>query len=252
MEKCRIVQDLIPIYRDGLTNEQTSVFVEQHTASCPKCRTLLEKMSESVGVADGIKKAEFQEPSREYALQHYVKVQSVVLLCMLLLVIAAVLCYFSLDIGISLRGLNICYTIEQTVSDITEQDTKLLLAKDADNNLVLVRANKNAIGVWTTHIIDTSKGESVPIVSASWYNQMGMHFFDPYENTYAINWNHVYCGNNATRIVKFRDGQIPENVTVRIEQQRSMYIVHVISYADPAVTNNFDVLSILRQNGCIS
>lgn len=42
--RCEIVQDLLPSYVDGLTNEVTNEAIEEHVAECENCRTSLEAM----------------------------------------------------------------------------------------------------------------------------------------------------------------------------------------------------------------
>jgi len=43
MNECKIVEDLIPLYAEDLTNEEASEFVKKHVASCDRCRKLLER-----------------------------------------------------------------------------------------------------------------------------------------------------------------------------------------------------------------
>jgi len=43
---CRIVQDLLPSYVDGLTCEYTSEAVRRHVETCPACAELLRRMEE--------------------------------------------------------------------------------------------------------------------------------------------------------------------------------------------------------------
>jgi len=37
---CAVVEDLLPLYQEGLVSENTRAFVEGHLASCPHCRRL--------------------------------------------------------------------------------------------------------------------------------------------------------------------------------------------------------------------
>ena len=52
MNECRIVEDLIPLYAEGLTNEEASEFVKNHVASCDRCRKLLERCQITVPVPE--------------------------------------------------------------------------------------------------------------------------------------------------------------------------------------------------------
>lgn len=41
---CNIIRDLLPSYIDGLTNEETNQYVEEHIKECNECKTVLENM----------------------------------------------------------------------------------------------------------------------------------------------------------------------------------------------------------------
>ena len=41
---CGIIRDLLPLYIDGLTSEETNKLIEEHLASCPECRAAYEAM----------------------------------------------------------------------------------------------------------------------------------------------------------------------------------------------------------------
>jgi hypothetical protein len=52
MNECRIVEDLIPLYAESLTNEEASEFVKNHVANCDRCRKLLERCQITVPVPE--------------------------------------------------------------------------------------------------------------------------------------------------------------------------------------------------------
>lgn len=41
---CNIIQDLLPLYLDGLASEDSIAFVDEHLEGCPSCRACLERM----------------------------------------------------------------------------------------------------------------------------------------------------------------------------------------------------------------
>lgn len=49
---CKLVQDLLPNYIDGLTNEETNKFIEEHLNTCEECRKMLENMQKEIDVTD--------------------------------------------------------------------------------------------------------------------------------------------------------------------------------------------------------
>ncbi|MDO5715769.1 MAG: zf-HC2 domain-containing protein [Tissierellia bacterium] len=46
--KCKIVQDLLPLYVDGVVHEKTKEFIEKHLKECNDCKQLLKDMTEEV------------------------------------------------------------------------------------------------------------------------------------------------------------------------------------------------------------
>lgn len=45
---CKIVQDLLPNYIEGLTNEETNQFIEEHLNECTDCKKMFENMKKDV------------------------------------------------------------------------------------------------------------------------------------------------------------------------------------------------------------
>ena len=46
--ECSVVQDLLPLYAEKMTSEDTNAFIEEHLASCEKCSHMLEELQEDV------------------------------------------------------------------------------------------------------------------------------------------------------------------------------------------------------------
>jgi len=44
---CEIITDLLPLYHDAVCNESSKKLVEEHTAECEKCRTMLKEMKDN-------------------------------------------------------------------------------------------------------------------------------------------------------------------------------------------------------------
>lgn len=50
IKSCKIVQDLLPNYIDGLTNTETNLFMKEHLSECSKCRQIFENMKQDLVV----------------------------------------------------------------------------------------------------------------------------------------------------------------------------------------------------------
>ena len=49
-KECKIVQDLLPNYMEGLTSEETNQYIQTHVAQCDDCSTALAGMKEKISV----------------------------------------------------------------------------------------------------------------------------------------------------------------------------------------------------------
>lgn len=48
MKNCNVIQDLIPLYAEGLTNEDSTALVEQHLTECSECQSYYEMIKQDV------------------------------------------------------------------------------------------------------------------------------------------------------------------------------------------------------------
>lgn len=48
---CRLIEDVLPLYHDGVCSKETREFVEEHVKECFECRMLLKKMESGVELA---------------------------------------------------------------------------------------------------------------------------------------------------------------------------------------------------------
>lgn len=87
---CKVIEDLMPLYADGICSEDTKTVVEHHTAECPECRKKLADMT-----AELEKKAEPTSPKEnpfKKVRRHYTKLIVVTLcICAAVMIPAAVL-----------------------------------------------------------------------------------------------------------------------------------------------------------------
>ena len=45
--ECKIIQDILPLYEEGMVSEDTAAFVESHLKKCSQCRAEFEKIHAS-------------------------------------------------------------------------------------------------------------------------------------------------------------------------------------------------------------
>lgn len=51
-KECKIVQDLLPNYIDGLLNNESKEYVEKHLEECKECTNILTNMKENIKTND--------------------------------------------------------------------------------------------------------------------------------------------------------------------------------------------------------
>lgn len=65
-KQCKIIEDLLPLYHDGVCSEESKQLIEEHLSKCEECRNLLSKIDgelvspakdEDVKMLEGISKA---------------------------------------------------------------------------------------------------------------------------------------------------------------------------------------------------
>lgn len=59
IDKCEIIQDLLPLYVDSACSTSSTSMIEEHLVNCPKCKSLYEKLCSDSG--EEILKAEMTE-----------------------------------------------------------------------------------------------------------------------------------------------------------------------------------------------
>ena len=63
--ECKIIQDLLPHYAEGLTSEQTNQYINEHLKECLECKKIFENMK---------KKLEFDGEKRDGREVKYIKI----------------------------------------------------------------------------------------------------------------------------------------------------------------------------------
>ncbi len=87
---CKVIEDLMPLYADGICSEDTKTVVEHHTAECPECRKKLADMTAELG-NKGEKQSPQENPFKKVR-RHYAKLVIVTLcICAAVMIPSAVL-----------------------------------------------------------------------------------------------------------------------------------------------------------------
>lgn len=79
--ECKIVNDLLPMYIDNLTSEDTNKFIEEHLKSCKECKEVFNNMNV------GIDMEEIEEQTNINELKKYKRNQKIKLIAVVLVVV---------------------------------------------------------------------------------------------------------------------------------------------------------------------
>lgn len=80
---CNVIEDLLPLYADGICSEDTRTIIEHHIALCPECREKLEAMTAKLETSE--KKAKIDNPFKKVK-NHYLRLATVTLLVCALII----------------------------------------------------------------------------------------------------------------------------------------------------------------------
>ena len=86
---CNVIEDLLPLYADGICSEDSKTIIEHHTAVCAECRAKLDAMTVSLE-----KNEEPPKPENPFkkTRSHYVRLIVITLCIAALIVVPSVIC----------------------------------------------------------------------------------------------------------------------------------------------------------------
>lgn len=143
------------------------------------------------------------------------------------------------------------YTIEHSF-DSNKNEFKIIQTVTKDDKLSLINLYRNQFGFWKISDANTTESNDPGFISIGWIQSSGAKRFLPAENAqFEKEWHMVYSGNNALKLIEFKSGQIPANVTISIQQAGALYWLHLITFAEPDILNSIDVKALLQENHCI-
>ena len=83
---CKIIEDLLPLYADGICSEDSRDIIGQHIAMCPDCREKLDAMTAKL--EKNVKETEIKNPFKKVRF-HYMKLAAATLLICALIIAPA-------------------------------------------------------------------------------------------------------------------------------------------------------------------
>lgn len=200
---CRIIQDLLPLYVDGLTSNYSNQIVEAHLKECPDCAQMLKYMQEPDDiVAPQKKEVDFMRKIRSHLFK-WKALASTILIFLLLFAILGYILYgrmtpkiFSEVFGVNSRDIYSCqimdWSFESAGKRLTVEAFDLMsMMKIADYYYEGVKDKYMYGNLYEIRIYDD---EGIPRA----------HFWISDEN-YVYTENSTYSIRNNTEIIEYLD-----------------------------------------------
>ena len=91
---CKIIEDLLPLYIEGLTNEESTLFIEDHLSSCDKCSNVFDGMKDDLIIKSPITSNQIIENKALSVTKIISKYQNILklALCSIIILFAVVIC----------------------------------------------------------------------------------------------------------------------------------------------------------------
>lgn len=187
------------------------------------------------------------------------KQRTLIILCILILS-SLLITFFILQANSLTIALSSSNIESDNLREVVELDTlmgdkyfKVIQSTSKDGALALVQLEKNWLGFWEVIKVNTPKTDAgQTYASTAWVKGAGTQRYTATDvPEFSYEWHYVYCGNDAMKWISFAEGTLPDNITVNVQQLGEFYIIHTVSFADPADLGGFSIPGYLKENGFI-
>lgn len=256
MDHCKLVEDLLPSYCDGMTSEQTNAFIREHLSHCPRCACMAGQMaSPEPPVSDS--REEFSKRLRQYQAAYRKKTRKILIICLLAILLICLLWTNSYSIALRLSGVNpkqitVMGQYDQGDRKSPDTTTLVLQARTAGGGFAIAQISWNHfLNLWYPDGF-VSPGGECSTVNTVWLGRSAFQFHSDISGFQGgFETNYLYCGSNALRPIEIPSEVIPHNMALAIDQSGEHYCIHMISYDTDAI-NAFRVMDYLAENGYIT
>ena len=241
MDNCKIIEDLLPSYCDGLTSEETNELIHSHVESCPNCKRLLEKMSAQPPREIIDHWEQFRRKLKEYEQNHRIKTLRIAIICIVLL---------STLMLVWANSFTICKLVAD--SKMEESVDRLVDRSDTEyryvyytlgQSTVVTLAKNDKLNYWYIADIDDS-------TTHVWFGKSNYRWYGDTGLTAEPEFHYLYTGADAKAFIELDYRDIPGDVYVEVNQHGAHYWIHVVSDNVDAI-NQLELIELLRTKGYI-
>lgn len=151
-ENCKIVQDLLPNYIDGLTSAETKIYIENHLNECKDCKNVLNNMQLHLNSNKKINNNDI-----DYLKKVRRKMYTLILI--LLIIITSVLCIF-------VRRFLIISDISNKISNLSKASNYYakVCSYEQENLHIVESFNKDFVSLTNLKMISESNSLNVTMI----------------------------------------------------------------------------------------
>ena len=252
MVSCKIIEDLLPSYCDGLTGEESNAMIREHIASCPQCAALLNKMSETQQIPVADHRESFREKMKEYAHKHTVRRLGILLGCALAVLLVVLLWCNSQTVA---KWMMVKKTGGKPVAvalEVPAENNSLesyYVCHTGEDYALVTLAKHPVLKVW--YMKDMHRPDDNSYTISAWFGDSNHRWYNGENLSVDFEINYLYIGNNAVAPIVLAEEDIPGDVFVKVNQQGENYWIHVVSDNSDAL-NQLQIIQLLESKGYIA
>lgn len=115
---CKVIQDLLPLYHDGVASPDTAALVEEHLKDCEACQEVFHKLQEAVDLALPSPEREEQKTESLKKVKRSLRYKRLAVIAITLAVMIAIF----IPVGMWMSIPCISPPLEEVAIDITEEN----------------------------------------------------------------------------------------------------------------------------------
>ena len=252
MDNCKIIEDMLPMYCDELTSEESNELIRKHVAECPHCAYILQKMSAEMPCESVDPPVRFRRKLKAYEQKRRIRTLSIFLITVLVLTAVYLLWSNSYELAkmaadqkLDAKGTAVAQNLEFI------DGTRSYYVYDLGDECAIVTLKcDKPLKIWYIEEIETTTKEK-PIVDKVWFGESDYQWFEGMELTWDEELHLLYAGSNAIAPIEFSENDIPENMLVKVNQKGNCYWIHVITN-DEKSFNQLGLHRLLLDKGFIT
>lgn len=253
MDNCKIIEDLLPSYCDGVTSEESNTVIKAHVADCPQCAQLLDRMSAEPKREILDHREQFRRTMKMHEQNHKFKFLRIRMAVIAAIAVILLIWANSFALAVSFSGIR-----EKSMQIVAENEEsngtvyRFAVVYTAEGEFALARFKKYPIvNFWVLDSLQSPSDENGLVVDV-WFGPISTQAYYEKGMEMTVNFQHntLYAGNNAKQPIVLTPEDIPGDIAVMVHQADNDYWIHTITDSADG-TNHFRLYELLQEKGFI-